>query len=82
MTNNNSTRSGNKTPIDQLSYEEAFSQLEAIVVALEGDGQSLEDAMELYERGQHLIRRCANLLEKADLRVRQLSGEDLVNFEP
>jgi exodeoxyribonuclease VII small subunit len=69
-------------PIDQLTYEQAFSQLEAIVASLEGDELSLEAAMGLYERGQKLIQHCNGLLEQAELRLRQVSGEDLVNFEP
>jgi exodeoxyribonuclease VII small subunit len=71
-----------ETPVEALSYEEAFSQLDTIAAALEGGELSLETAMNLYERGQNLLRRCSDLLEKADLRVRQLSGEDLVDFEP
>jgi exodeoxyribonuclease VII small subunit len=82
MTTDNPTSSELETAIDQLSYEAAFSQLDAIVAALEGDELSLETALGLYERGQALIRRCSDLLEKADLRVRQLSGEDLLDFEP
>ena len=69
-------------PIDQLTYEQAFSQLDAIVSALEGDELTLEAAMSLFERGQKLIQRCNGLLEQAELRVRQLSGEDLVDFGP
>ncbi|OGO33809.1 MAG: exodeoxyribonuclease VII small subunit [Chloroflexi bacterium RBG_16_57_11] len=71
-----------ETPVDQLTYEQAFSQLEAIVTALEGDELTLEAAMSLYERGQKLIQHCNRLLEQAELRVRQLSGENLVDFEP
>lgn len=69
-------------PVDQLTYEQAYSQLDAIVTALEGDELTLETAMNLYERGQNLIRRCTYLLDQAELRIRQLSGEDLVDFEP
>ncbi len=68
--------------IDQLSYEEAFNELESIVAALEGEELTLEKAIALYERGQNLIHRCTSLLDKADLRVQQLSGENLVDFEP
>lgn len=82
MTIENPTAPATDTPIDQLSYEEAFSQLESIVAALEGDELTLETAITLYESGQSLIRRCASLLEKADLRVQQLAGEELVDFEP
>jgi len=82
MTTNESSLLSNQTPIDQLSYEEAFSQLDVIVAALEGDELSLEAAMTLYERGQNLLHRCTDLLEQAEMRVRQLSGEDLIDFEP
>jgi exodeoxyribonuclease VII small subunit len=70
------------TPIENLSYEQAFAELEAIVVALEAEESSLEDALALFERGQSLARYCAGLLDKAELKVEQLSGSDLVDFDP
>ena len=82
MTTDNPVLPTQEMPIDQLSYEEAFSQLDAIVTALEGNELPLETAMDLFERGQNLIRHCTELLDKADLRVQQLSGEDLIDFEP
>lgn len=72
----------NDTPVDQLPYETAYAELEMIVTALEGDGGALDDALALYERGQVLARRCAALLDQAELKVRLLSGETLVDFEP
>jgi exonuclease VII small subunit len=36
----------------------------------------------LFERGQNLARRCSDLLDKADLKVQQLMGKDVVDFEP
>ncbi len=62
-------------PIETLSYEEAQSELEGIVQALEAGQQPLEEAIALFERGQALTRRCAALLESAELKVRTLSGE-------
>ncbi len=38
-------------------------------------------ALEVYERGQLLARRCAELLETAELRLRQLS-QDATTQEP
>ncbi len=67
--------------VEDLTYEETFAELEAVVAALEGEGRPLDESIALYERGQALARRCAELLEKAELKVRQLSGETLVNFE-
>lgn len=72
---------GNK-PVDELSYEEAFRELETIVTALESDEHPLEEALSLFERGQVLANHCADLLDKAELKVQALTGEDLVDFEP
>ena len=65
----------------ELSYETAFTELEKIVAALEGESRPLDESISLYERGQALSKHCAALLEKAELKVRQLSGDDLVDFE-
>lgn len=67
-------------PVESLSYEEAMSELETIVDALEEGNQKLDEGMALFERGQALMKRCAGLLEKAELKVSQLSGETLVPF--
>lgn len=69
--------------VEELSYEEAFTELETIVNALEGEGSRnpLEEAMALFERGQALVKRCSDLLDEAELKVRQLSGTELSEFE-
>jgi exodeoxyribonuclease VII small subunit len=67
-------------PIESLSYEEAMAELETIVDALEEGNQKLEESMALFERGQALMKRCAELLEAAELKVRQLSGDELTSF--
>jgi exodeoxyribonuclease VII small subunit len=63
------------TPINELSYEQAFSELETIVNTLETSQPSLEDAMSLFERGQGLAQRCAALLDQAELKVSQLNDQ-------
>jgi len=60
-------------PVDELTYEEAFAELEAIVASLEAGDQALDEAVETFSRGQALIKHCAGLLEKAELKVRELS---------
>ncbi len=67
-------------PVEGLTYEEALSELESIVASLEEGNQKLEESMALFERGQLLMKRCAELLETAELKVRQLSGEELTPF--
>lgn len=68
-------------PVEELTYEEAFAELETLVNMLEDEQNPLEDAMSLFERGQALVRRCSGLLEEAEMKVRKLSGDTLVDFE-
>lgn len=63
-------------PVEQMNYEQAFSEIEKIVEALEASQTSLEDAIALYERGQALANHCAALLDNAELRIRKLDGEE------
>ena len=67
-------------PLEDLTYEQALAELERIVSVLEVEEQTLEDAISLYARGQDLTTYCAQLLEKAELRVRTIdeagSGAD------
>ncbi len=65
------------TPAGQMSYEEAFAELESIIQRLENEQPSLEEALQLYERGQALVQRCAALLDQAELRVKQIGLNDL-----
>lgn len=67
-------------PVESLTYEEAMAELETIVASLEDGNQKLEESMALFERGQALMKRCAELLEAAELKVRQLSGDALTPF--
>ncbi len=71
-----------KIPMDNLTYEQAFMELETTVVVLESGDHSLEDSLSLFERGQVLASHCADLLDKAELRVLQLSGDELVDSDP
>jgi exodeoxyribonuclease VII small subunit len=74
-------RSSTPKPVQDLAYEQALAELEAIVAALESEEKPLEESMKLFERGQALAARCTELLEAAELKVRQLSGDALEPFE-
>lgn len=71
----------NEIPVEELNYEQAFNELEQIVAALESEEHSLEGAVALFERGQSLTRHCAQLLDQAELKIQQISGEDLIEFD-
>jgi exodeoxyribonuclease VII small subunit len=58
------------------SFEEAFSELEAAVAALQDGQMPLERALHYYEEGMKLAQHCNDLLEKAELRVQQLRVTD------
>ena len=62
-------------PVKGLTYEAAFAELETIVAVLETGEKTLEESMLLFERGQSLIKHCAEMLEKAELKVQTLTGE-------
>lgn len=69
----------NLSLVEELSYEQALAELETIVASLEANRLSLEDSMGLFERGQALTKHCIELLDKAELRVKKLSGDILVD---
>ncbi len=75
-----SAKKAEKT-VEELTYEEALAELEEIVAALEGEPNRLEEAIKLFERGQALAGRCSVLLEAAELKVRQVAGEEVIPFE-
>jgi exodeoxyribonuclease VII small subunit len=58
-----------------LNYEQALEELEALLSTLEGESRDLEGTMAMFERGKTLIARCQELLEKAELKVRQLTTD-------
>ncbi len=63
--------------IEELTYEEAFAELEAVVGTLENEEKTLEESLALFERGQALSKYCTTLLENAELRVKQLVDGEL-----
>ncbi len=81
MTPTKSEQKPEQPEINQLSYEQALAELEAIVASLESNKLALEETMSLYERGQQLIRHCVDLLDKAELRLKQLSGDSLIDLD-
>jgi exodeoxyribonuclease VII small subunit len=56
-----------------LTYEQAFSELESIVEAMENQQQPLDETMKLFERGQILSQHCTSLLDNAELRIKELN---------
>lgn len=58
-----------------MKFEEAMKQLEETVKQLESGNATLEEAMQLFEKGVMLSRTCQKLLSEAQLKVTKLIGE-------
>lgn len=69
-------------PIEELTYEQAFAELETIVAALESEERTLDESLAQFERGQALSKHCATLLDKAELKITQLTGNEITDFIP
>ena len=61
---------------EPLSFEEALTQLQQVVDALEEGSVGLEESMRRFERGTALLRHCYGLLERAEQRIEILTGRD------
>lgn len=57
------------TDITALSFEEALKELERIVGRLESGDAALQEAIDLYERGDRLRKQCAARLDAAQARI-------------
>ena len=68
--------------ITDLTFEQAFAEMEETVRKLEAGGLSLEESLVLFERGQALAAHCSAQLEQAELKVEQLSPQGTANLEP
>lgn len=55
-------------------YEELERELESIVTRLERGELPLDEAIELWERGEELHRLCLERLRDVEQRVEELSG--------
>ena len=68
-------------PVEELTYEEALAELEEIVAVLEGEQNQLEESIKLFERGQALAAHCSVLLDAAELKIKQVAGDEVIPFE-
>jgi len=59
-----------------LSYEQARDELVAVVARLEAGGASLEESLELWERGEALAARCQEWLDGARRRLESTRVDD------
>ena len=59
-------------PIEELTFEQAFAELEESVRTLEQGDLPLEESLTLFERGQQLAAYCGKLLDNAELKIERV----------
>ncbi|MDI1228450.1 MAG: exodeoxyribonuclease VII small subunit [bacterium] len=59
--------------LDKLSFEDALSELEKIVRALEGGSSDLKTSIDSYERGMALKKYCDAKLKEAQGRIEKIT---------
>lgn len=64
-----------KAKSDELNFEEAIIQLEAVIDKMENGELSLADSLTEFERGIFLSKTCMQLLEQAEEKVRVVCQE-------
>ena len=74
----------------ELTFEQAYTRLEELIVRLDEGGLSLEEALTCYEEASALAARCNTILDSAELRLRSVeeslpadgpAGDDLLPEE-
>jgi len=71
-----------RTPVGELTFEQALDELESIIQRIEGGEIGLEKSLTEYERGVELLRRCREVLQRAEQRVDELSRSALADAAP
>jgi exodeoxyribonuclease VII small subunit len=61
---------------EALTFEQAERELSEIVARLERGDVGLDDAIELWRRGDALHQRCLSLLDAAQARIEELTGTE------
>lgn len=67
---------------EALSYEQARDELASVVKRLEAGGLTLEQSLELWERGERLAAICGELLEGARARLAGAMAEQPAGQDP
>jgi len=58
-----------QTPVEDMSFEQAMTELETVVGQLERGDVALDASISLYERGALLKKRCEDELKRAEEKV-------------
>ncbi|MCS6945137.1 MAG: exodeoxyribonuclease VII small subunit [Sutterellaceae bacterium] len=62
-------------PDQNLSFEQALQELEAIVQSMESGTLGLEESIAAYRRGAELVKFCQSRLAAAEEQIKVLEGD-------
>lgn len=66
----------------KLTVEEAFSEIEKKIQALDKEDISLEDSFKEYQEGMELLKYCHEAIEKVEQKVQKIAADgNLEDFE-
>lgn len=68
-------------PKKKMTFEHALTRLEELVQKLETGETPLEESIKSFEEGKTLVRYCLDLLDKAEIKVKELEEDPSGNFE-
>ena len=66
----------NRQDIENLTFEQAITELKAIVEKIEAGQIPLQDSIQQYEKGMALIKHCRDILQNAEKRIEKISKEE------
>jgi len=64
-------------PVEELTYEAAIAELEALVQQVEDGSLSLEAGIQAHRRAVSLLRHCESILNAAQAQIEAISGREL-----
>ena len=64
----------NENSLSVLSFEDAFAELEKIVLKLEEGDVDLENLVAEYQKGSELLKFCKSKVEKAEIKIKEIEG--------
>ncbi|CUS85251.1 Exodeoxyribonuclease VII small subunit [Candidatus Kryptonium thompsonii] len=69
-----------ESSLENLTFEQALKELQNIVDKLETGQVTLEEAIEMYERGIKLSKYCLHKLTQAELRIKKIIKDESQGF--
>jgi len=65
----------------KMTFEDALTRLEELVQQLESGDVPLEESLKSFEEGKNLVKFCLNLLDKAEIKVKELEQTSSGEFQ-